>query len=51
MRTNARFHAAGAGIRYQEYAGATHVGAADKAYADEELITGCLLSTTESERR
>lgn len=31
--------AAQADIRYQEYAGATHVGAAQKAYADQELIT------------
>jgi predicted peptidase len=31
--------AAQADVRYQEYAGATHVGAAQKAYADQELIT------------
>jgi predicted peptidase len=30
--------AAQASIRYEEYAGATHVGAAQKAYADQELI-------------
>src|SRR5262249_35026034 len=29
--------AAQANIRYEEYPGATHVGAADKAYADREL--------------
>lgn len=27
-----------ADVRYQEYPGATHTGAADKAYADQELI-------------
>jgi predicted peptidase len=27
-----------ANVRYQEYPGATHTGAADKAYADQELI-------------
>ena len=30
--------AARADIRYEEYPGATHVGAAEKAYADKELI-------------
>ena len=30
--------AAHANVRYEEYAGATHVGAAEKAYADKELI-------------
>ena len=34
--------AAGADVRYQEYAGASHVGAADKAYADQALMTWLL---------
>ena len=31
-----------ANVHYQEYAGATHVGAADNAYAERELITWLL---------
>lgn len=31
-----------ADVRYQEYRGATHIGAADKAYADQELMAWLL---------
>jgi len=34
--------AAGANVRYYEYPGATHVGAAEKAYAEEDLISWLL---------
>ena len=34
--------AAGANVRYQEYPGATHVGAAEKAYAEADLVSWLL---------
>ena len=41
-RLTRALQAAQADVHYQEYAGATHVGAADKAYAERDLITWLL---------
>jgi predicted peptidase len=41
-RLVAALKAAQGAVQYQEYSGATHIGAADKAYADQELITWLL---------